>query len=73
MNMWQMYSACDYQVLLTEGFQGILFSILLLLLSLLLLFRGMLVLTHGKQFIEWVFSAKRAQVTSCRDLDFLVT
>ena len=23
MNMWKMYSACGYQVLLIEGFQGI--------------------------------------------------
>lgn len=42
MNMWKMYSVCDYQVLLIEGFQGILFGVLLLL-SLLLLFRWILV------------------------------
>jgi hypothetical protein len=49
MNMWKMYSVCDYQALLIEGLQGILFSVLLLLLSSLLLFGWILVLTYGKQ------------------------
>lgn len=48
MNMWKMCAACGYQVLLIEGFQGILFRILVLLSS-LLLFRWILVLTHRKQ------------------------
>ena len=73
MNMRKMYSACDYQALLVEGSQGILFRILLLLLSSLLLFRWILLLTHGKQFNAWVLSARWASVTSYGDLDFLVT
>lgn len=49
MNMWKIYSVCDYQALVFEGLQGILFSILLLL-SLLLSFGWILVLTCEKQF-----------------------
>lgn len=56
MNMRKMYSACGYQALLTEGFQGILFNILLLLLSSFLLFRWILVVTHRKQLNAWVLS-----------------
>lgn len=72
MNMWKMYSVCDYQMLLIEGFQGILFSILLLLLSSLLLFRWILVITHRKQLNAWVLPAKCGSVDSCGNLDFLV-